>query len=154
MLTRRTVVGMAVGGAIIAIGAAALAGAVGLQHVSIDDTYAPGERASYRMAAPAGANQSVSVEAEAFDAELSAPGGAGMPLESYRGGAEFAWEHAADGESRLHLHNRGQSEMRVTGAALISTDPIFFTYHVLVITSGVVIVGFSAGFSARRPRGF
>lgn len=155
MLTRRTVIGMAAGGAIVAIGAAALAAAIGLQDVPIDDAYGPGERASYRLAGPAGSNQTVTVRAESFEAEIEAPGGAGgVPRGPYAGEASFSWTHAEDGESRIFLQNRGQGEMSVAGSAQISTDPVHFTYHVLVITSGVVIIGFSAAFSARRPRGF
>jgi len=33
-------------------------------------------------------------------------------------------------------------------------DPIQITYHIMVIIGGVVILGFSAGFSVRKPKGF
>ena len=156
VITKRTVIGMAVGAAIMGIGAAAFALALGIQEVAIEDDLRTGERVSYRFDAPAGAEQRVKIEAEAFDVELSVPGGGpgGMPLASHKGGADLSWSHAADGESRLHVQNTGQSGLRVEGTAHISTDPIHFTYHVLVIISGMVIAGFSAAFSARRPRGF
>ena len=44
--------------------------------------------------------------------------------------------------------------MTVKGTALISSDLIHTAYHGMVIISGIVILGFSAGFSKRKPRGF
>ena len=36
----------------------------------------------------------------------------------------------------------------------LERDPLFFTYSILVIVAGIVVIGFSAGFSARKPKGF
>ena len=36
----------------------------------------------------------------------------------------------------------------------VLNDPIQITYHIMVIIGGVVILGFSAGFSIRKPKGF
>ena len=77
-----------------------------------------------------------------------------VPPTTYRESETFEWTHEEGGESIVHVRNKGQSAMLVAGAAQVSTDPIFFTYHVLVMISGVVIMGFSAAFSVRRPRGF
>lgn len=155
MITTKTVVGMVVGAAIIAIGAASFLLDIGLQDVVIDDTLEVGEKAAYRFSAAAGAQQSLLVEAELFEVELSSPGaGLQMPSAVHRERALLEWSHAEDGESIVGVHNTGPSEMRIVGAAQVTTDPIFFTYHVLVMISGVVIIGFSAAFSTRRPRGF
>ena len=155
MITGKTLVGMVVGTAIIAIGATSFLLDLGLQEVIIDETYSPGERASYRFSAEAGARQHLVVEADRFVLEMSSPGtGERYPPASYREGTSLDWVHAETGESTVHVRNTGSTEMRVTGAAQVTTDPIYFTYHVLVMISGVVIMGFSAAFSLRMPRGF
>lgn len=155
MITGKTLVGMIVGTAIIAIGATSFLLDLGLQEVIIDDTFSAGESASYRFSAEAGARQHLVVEAERFELEMSSPGsGERYPLASYRDRTSLDWRHAENGESAVSVRNTGPSEMRVTGAAQVTTDPIYFTYHVLVMISGIVIMGFSAAFSLRMPRGF
>ena len=64
------------------------------------------------------------------------------------------WIHLADGETKLKVNNTGASKLNISGYFTILTDPSQITYHLLVIISGVVIIGFSAGFSVRKPRGF
>ena len=155
MFSKRTIIGTVVGGAIMAIGIVAFVMAIGLQTVEIDDTYGIGEQTSYKFTAPSSSEQNVKIEGESFDVELSTPGsGLQVPLTEHKKEVSFQWFHLEEGESRLHVQNTGQSEIHITGTVNINTDPIYFTYHVLVIISGIVIVGFSAGFSIRKPRGF
>ena len=54
----------------------------------------------------------------------------------------------------IQIQNTGKSEFNVTGIVELSRDPLFFTYHILVIIAGIVVIGFSAAFSAKKPRGF
>ena len=155
MFTKRTIIGNVVGGAIMAIGVIAFVLALGLQTVEVDEKYGIGEQTSYRFSAPEHSEQKMQIKGESFDVELSTPGtGLQIPLTEHKKEVSFQWFHLQDGESRMHIQNTGQSEIHVTGTFQINTDPIYFTYHVLVIISGIVIVGFSAGFSIRKPRGF
>lgn len=155
MFTKRTVIGTIVGGGIIAIGVVAFVLALGLQTVEIDDIYGIGQQTSYRFSAPSNAEQTLEITGDSFDLELSTPAdGLQIPLTEYKEQTSLSWSHAQDGEARLHIQNTGESDIHVTGTVKISTDPIYFTYHVLVMISGIVIIGFSAGFSVRKPRGF
>ena len=52
------------------------------------------------------------------------------------------------------IQNTGESEFTETYRFELERDPLFFTYSILVIIAGIVIIGFSAGFSARKPKGF
>ena len=155
MFTKRTIIGIVVGAIIITIGISSLILSIGLQTVNIDDTFDIGESVSYKFNAPVNAKQNVSITGDSFDVKLSTPGdGPQISLTSHKKEFSYEWIHLADGESKLQIQNTGQSEMYVTGLVYINTDPIHFTYHILVITSGIVIIGFSAGFSIRKPRGF
>ena len=155
MFTKRTIIGTIVGSVIIAIGLGSLLLSIGLQTVNIDDTFDIGESISYKFNAPVNAKQNVSIAGDSFDVKLSTPAdGPQISQTSYKKEFSYEWIHLADGESKLQIQNTGQSEIHVTGLVNISTDPIYFTYHILVIISGMVIIGFSAGFSVRKPKGF
>lgn len=155
MLTKRTIIGIVVGTVIVAVGVASFIDSLGLQTVTINDTYTIGGGETYALKAPAGAMHELTVTGESFEVELSSPpGGLQIPPTNYR--SEFALNllHEADGETQLRVKNQGASDLNVSGTVQISSDPIYMTYHILVVISGIVIIGFSAGFSIRKPRGF
>ena len=155
MFTKRTIIGTIVGGAILVLGLVSLIMSFGLQTVEINDTFGIGEGTSYRFVAPEHSEQNIKITGETFDVTLSTPaGGLQIPRTEHKKEVTFQWFHLADGESKLEIQNTGQQELHVTGTVQISTDPIYYTYHVLVMISGIVIIGFSAGFSIRKPRGF
>ncbi|MEM2785838.1 MAG: hypothetical protein QW652_04150, partial [Candidatus Nitrosotenuis sp.] len=74
--------------------------------------------------------------------------------EDFKKQISFDWYVLEEGTNRIEIQNTGQSELFVRGAFEKNTDPILFTYHIMVLTAGVVIIGFSAGFSVRKPKGF
>ena len=155
MLTKRTIIGLVVGSIIIALGLVSLIMSFGLQTVEVDDTFEIGEGSAYTFNAPEHSEQNMEIVGDQFDIKLSTPAdGLQIPLTTHKNEVSFQWFHLADGESRIQIQNTGQSQLNVTGVVQISTDPIYMIYHGLVIISGMVIIGFSAGFSIRKPRGF
>ena len=155
MLSTRTIIGIVVGSAISAIGIYALFTSFGLQTVNVDDTFQVGESTSYSFSAPIGSKQYLNITADSFEVFLRSPrGGLQITDEQFKRELTVEWVHLLDGESRLKVLNTGDSQLNISGYFTILTDPIQITYHILVITAGVVIIGFSAGFSVRKPRGF
>ncbi len=155
MLSKRTIIGIVVGSAIIAIGSYALVTSFGLQTVNVDDTFQVGESTSYSFSAPEGSKNYVNITADSFEVLLRTPtGGLQIHNEQFKRELTVEWVHLEDGETKLKVNNTGNSELNILGYFTILTDPIQITYHLLVIISGVVIIGFSAGFSVRKPRGF
>ncbi len=154
MFTKRTVIGLAVGSAIAGIGIAALAGSFGLQEVSGTDLLSEGRSAAFSLTAPAGTEQSVLVSGAKFDLELDNPAGMSVPRETYEGSHAVTWLHVSDGTALLNVRNTGEGEVSVEYDFSVVTDPVLFAYHFVVITAGVIIIGFSMGFSVRKPRGF
>jgi len=77
-----------------------------------------------------------------------------IPNTSYKKELSLDWVHLADGETRIQIQNTGESELSITGELIRSSDPIWFTFDLMVITSGMVIIGFSMGFTLRKPKGF
>ena len=59
----------------------------------------------------------------------------------------------ADGKI-ISIEKSKDSEFTENYKFELARDPLFFTYSILVIIAGVVIIGFSAVFSAKKPKGF
>jgi hypothetical protein len=73
---------------------------------------------------------------------------------SYRGKETFSWTNTVSGENVIQIQNTGKSEFNISGTFELARDPLFLTYHILVIIAGIVVIGFSAAFTVRKPRGF
>ncbi len=73
---------------------------------------------------------------------------------SFKNKANFSWTSITAGQTIITIQNTGDSEFTESYKFELERDPLFFTYSILVIIAGVVIIGFSAGFSARKPKGF
>ena len=155
MISKRTIIGLIIGGAIITIGGASL-----LQHIgtiTINENYVVevGDSAFYTIPAPIHTPQSMTITGDAFDLKLESPAdGLQIPKTSYKNKVTLDWIHLVDGESKIQIQNTGNTELSITGVLIRSSDPLWFTYDLMVIISGVVIIGFSMGFTLRKPKGF
>jgi len=97
----------------------------------------------------------MTITGDTFDLKLQSPGdGLQIPLTSYKKELPLDWTHLEDGESIIQIQNTGNTELSITGVLIRSSDPIWFTYDFMVIISGMVIIGFSMGFTLRKPKGF
>ena len=155
MLSKRTIIGLVVGTAIIAIGGYSLLSHIGPLTVYEDYTVAIGDSMSYTIPAPASTPQHMKIVGDAFDIKLKSPAdGLQIPTTSHKKETSIDWVHLEDGESRIQIQNTGESELSITGKLIRSSDPVWFTFDLMVITSGMVIIGFSMGFTLRKPKGF
>ena len=155
MLSKRTVIGLIVGSAIIAIGGYSLLLHVGTITIHEDYVVGVGDSMSYTIPAPNHTPQSMKIAGDAFDLKLASPGdGLQIPQTSYKKELTLDWTHLDDGESKILIQNTGNTELSITGELIRSSDPIWFTFDLMVITSGMVIIGFSMGFTLRKPKGF
>jgi len=155
MLSKRTIIGLVIGTAIIAIGGYSLLTHIGTITIHEDYVLGIGDTIPYTIPAPAHTPQKMKITGDAFDLKLQSPGvGLQIPNTSYKNELELDWTHLIDGETKILIQNTGNSELSVTGELIRSSDPIWFTYDLMVITSGMVIIGFSMGFTLRKPKGF
>lgn len=155
MMSKRTIIGSIVGSAIIAIGIYSLISDIGFQTVDVNETFGVGESTSYQIRANSGASQTMTISGEKFDLKLSSPGdGLQLPNTSYADETTLNWTHLEDGVTMIKLQNTGSTDLQVDASLNVTVDPILFTYHLVVITAGVVIIGFSMGFTLRKPKGF
>ena len=155
MISKRTIIGIGVGSAIIAISIASLFLHFGIQTIEVDETFGLGEATTYRISAPEHTPQKMKITGDTFDVILESPAdGLQVPLTTHKKEVTFDWVHLADGETRINIQNTGNSEIHVIATFQTSTNPLFITYDIMVIITGLVIIGLSLGFSIRKPRGF
>lgn len=154
MLSKFTIAGIGIGSVIIAIGAYALVTSIGLQTVTLDEKIDVTKSATYQFLAPKSSHQNFKVSGEKFHVKLTTPGDGIQKDEDFKNEITFDWYVLQEGTNRIVITNAGQTELHVVGTFQKNTDPLLFTYHFMVITAGIVIIGFSAAFSVRKPKGF
>lgn len=155
MMSKRTIIGLIVGTAIIAIGGYSLISHIGTITINENYVVGVGDSTFYTIPAPNHTPQHMEITGAAFDLKLESPkDGLQIPNTSYKKTLTIDWVHVADGESKIQIQNTGDTELEIIGVLIRSSDPIWFTYDLMVIISGMVIIGFSMGFTLRKPKGF
>ena len=155
MLSKRTIIGLVVGSIIIGIGGISLLQHIGTVTVNEDHYVQIGNSAFYTIPAPDHTPQLMNIVGDSFNVTLSSPShGLQIPETNHKNQVTLEWVHLADGETKIQIDNTGNSELHITGTLIRSSDPIWFTYDLMVIISGMVIIGFSMGFTLRKPKGF
>ena len=134
MLSTRTIIGIIVGSAIIAIGGYSLITSIGVQEIDVNDTYVSGESTTYQFSAPMNSKHFINITANSFNVDLVSPqGGLQINEKDFNNELSIEWVHLTDGESTLKIQNTGDSELKVWGYVTALLDPIQITYHILVI---------------------
>ena len=122
--------------------------------MNFDDDFGVGESTTFVFQAPENSDQIMIITGDSFDVKVSTPDNAAKFDGSYKNKANISWVNTVSGENVIKIQNTGQSELNANGALKKSQDPLFLTYHLLVIIAGIVVIGFSAAFTVRKPRGF
>lgn len=144
------------GGIIIALGVASMIDSLTNPNEirQTSDTFGIGDSDKIRFNAPANSFQTLIITGDTFDVKIFTPDEKNNISNSYKDEATFSWTNTVYGENVIQIQNTGKSEFNISGTFELSRDPLFFTYHILVIIAGVVIIGLSAAFTVRKPRGF
>jgi hypothetical protein len=154
VLSKFTIIGIIVGAVIIGIGSYALFTSIGLQTITLDEKIDVTKSATYQFLAPKSSHQNFTVTGEKFHVKLETPGDGIKKDEDFNNQVLFDWFVLKEGTNKIAITNQGQTELHVVGNFQKNTDPLLITYHFMVITAGIVIIGFSAAFSIRKPKGF
>jgi len=157
VLAKRTIIGFIVGIIILALGGYSLLSNLG-PTISVNDQFVVdvGEPIFFTIPAPNHAQQYMKITGDAFDLKLTSPStGLQIPnMTSYKNELTLDWVHLEDGETKIQIQNTGNTELEITSVTQQTPSPIGFTFDIMVITSGLVIIGFSMGFTIRKPKGF
>ncbi len=156
MLSKRTIIGFIVGTAIIALGGYSLISNIG-PTVDVEEHFfvQVGELTTLTIPAPASAPQSLIIIGSTFDLEFQSPGdGLQIPETSYKDKLTLNWVHLVNGDTKIQIQNTGDDELEITAMTNQTPSPVGLTFDLMVIISGMVIIGFSMGFTIRKPKGF
>ena len=156
MLNKYTIVGLIAGCIISGLGVMSMIDFLAnpIDVMDFDDDFGVGESTTFVFQAPENSLQKIMIIGDSFDVKVSIPDNVARFDDSYKNEADVSWANTISGENIIKIQNTGKSELNATGTQEKSRDPLFLTYHILVILAGTVVIGFSAAFTARKPRGF
>jgi len=156
VFSKFTIIGLIIGSIISILGASSMVDSFANPNEIQDtkETFGVGDADKIRFNAPENSLQTLTVTGDAFDLKITTPDESNNVDQSIKGTATFSWTNLTPGENIIQIQNTGNSEFTVSGTFELQRDPLFFTYSILVIVAGIVIIGFSAGFSVRKPKGF
>jgi len=155
MLNKLTIIGIIIGSAILILGASSMITSLNTPNEVQEDsaTFGVGDLDKINFNAPENSYQSLTVTGDSFDIKITTPDLSNNVDASFKDKASFSWT-STTGQTIITIQNTGDSEFIEEYKFELARDPLFFTYSILVIIAGVVIIGFSAGFSAKKPKGF
>ena len=156
MLNKFTIIGLIIGSIISILGTASMIDSLSNPNEIQEDsaTFGVGDLDKINFNAPENSSQSLTVIGDSFDIKITTPNSSNDVDASFKDKASFSWTSINSGETIIMIQNTGDSEFTENYRFELEQDPLFFTYSILVIIAGVVIIGFSAGFSAKKPKGF
>ena len=156
MLNKFTIIGIIIGTAISLLGVASMVTSLNSPNEIQEDTatFGVGDLDKINFNAPENSSQSLTVTGASFDIKITTPDSSNDVDASFKDKASFSWTSNTAGQTIIAIQNTGDSEFTENYKFELARDPLFFTYSVLVIIAGVVVIGFSAGFSAKKPKGF
>ncbi len=156
MLSKYTIIGLIVGGIISGLGVISMIDFLAnpVDVMDFDDNFGIGESTTFSFQAPENSLHKLMITGSSFDVKILMPDNQVKFDDSYKNKADLSWTNTIPGENIIKIQNTGNSELNAKGTLEKSRDPLFLTYHILVIIAGIVVIGFSAAFTVRKPRGF
>ena len=156
MLAKRTIITVGPICIIIALGGYSLIIHIG-PTVDMDEYFlvVVGDSIPLTIPAPANAPQLLIITGNAFDLKLQSPGdGLKIPNTSYKNELKLEWAHVESGTTKILIQNTGDSDLEITAVTKQTPNPFGFTFDVMVLITGIIIIGMSMGFTMRKPKGF
>ncbi len=156
MLNKYTIVGLIAGCIISGLGVISMIDFLAnpVDVMDFDDDFGVGESTIFSFQAPENSFQTLTIIGDTFDVKILTSDEKNNIDNSYKNKADISWVNTIAGENVIKIQNTGNSELNAKGTLEKSRDPLFLTYHILVIIAGIVVIGFSAAFTVRKPRGF
>ena len=156
MLNKYTIIGLIAGCIISGLGVASMVDFLvnPVDIMDFDDDFGVGESTIFSFQAPENSFQNFVITGNSFDVKVSIQDNVAKFDNSYKDKADISWVNTIAGENIIKIQNTGNSELNAKGTLEKSRDPLFLTYHILVVIAGIVVIGFSAAFTVRKPRGF
>lgn len=154
MLSKKTAIGIGIGSFLIIWGSIFLTPSFGKQTQSIDEIVGKVRNTIYQFDAQEHFHEILNVTGSSFHVKIKTPADGLQVDEAFKKEVNLDWYGVQDGQHRIEVTNTGDSELQVSGTLEFISNPIEFAKHMLPIISGIIIIGISAVFTVRKPRGF
>ena len=154
MLTKKTAIGIGIGSLAVALGTFFLVQSLISNVNVVNDAVDMGKSDIFQFDAQKHFHEFLNVTGASFHVVLKTPADGIQVNQDFQKNTSFDWYSLADGKHFINVTNTGGSTVHVAGKLQAVQSPLIFMSHLMVISSGVLIIGFSAAFSIRKPRGF
>ena len=154
MLTKKTATGIGIGSLAIALGTYFLILTITSNAHQVNDVVDIGKNDVFQFDAQQHFHELLNVTGNSFHVKLKTPSDGLQVDNDFKKEISFDWISLENGEHFINITNTGDSILHVSGKLNATTNQLIITSHLIVISSGVLIIGISAAFSIRKPRGF
>ena len=154
MFTKKTIVGICIGSLAVGLGSYFLAQSLLSDINIVNDTEETGKSVVFQFEAQKHFHEVLNITGNSFHVLLKTPSTVLQVDKDFKNRVAFDWVSLTDGQHFINVTNTGSSTLHVTGRLEAVQNPMIYASHILVISSGILIIGFSAAFSVRKPRGF
>lgn len=154
MLTKKTAIGIGIGVIAVVLGSYFLVQSLTSNLHVVNDSVVIGKSDVFEFDAQKNFEETLNVTGSSFHVMLKSPGD-GLQLDKdFEKEANLHWSSVTDGKHFINVTNTGNSVLHVTGKLEAVESWLVVTSHLIVISSGIIIIGISGAFSIRKPRGF
>ena len=154
MLSKRTMIGIGIGGFAVALGSFFLVQSILYNTHNVNESVDIRKSDIFSFEVQKHYHEVLNVTGSSFHVKLTTPDTGLQINDNFVNQVSFDYVILDNGKNFINITNTGDSPLQVIGKLKAVTDPLVFTTHLIVITSGVLIIGISAAFSIRKPRGF
>jgi hypothetical protein len=154
MLTKKSAIGIGIGSIAVGLGTFFLLQTIMSNVHDVNDIVDIGKNDVFQFDAQKHYHESLNVTGSSFHITIKTSD-EGLKIDNdFKNEKSIDWFSLENGKHFINITNTGGSVLHVTGKLQAVTNPLIFTSHFIVISSGVLIIGISAVFSIRRPKGF
>ena len=154
MFTKKTAIGIGIGSLAIVLGSYFLIMAISSNTHQVNDIVEIGQNDVFKFNAEKHFHELLNVTGNSFHVKLKTPSN-GLQIDNdFKKQIIFDWNSLENGEHFINITNTGDTALHVVGKLNATPNPLDIPKHLMVISSGVLIIGISAAFSIRKPRGF
>jgi hypothetical protein len=154
MLSKRSILGIVIGSIGVVLGTFFLIQDLMSNAHDVNDVVDIGKSDIFSFDALKHYHESLNITGTSFHIKMNTPSTGLQVDDNFKNNTSFDWFSLVNGKHFINITNTGGSVLHVTGTLQAVTNPMIFTSHLIVISSGVLIIGISAVFSIRRPKGF
>ena len=154
MLTKRSAIGIGIGSIAVVLGTFFLLQTIMSNSHDVNDIVDIGKSDVFSFDTQKHYHEFLNVTGSSFHVKMKTPSTGLKVDDDFKNQVSFDWYSLDNGKHFINITNTGGSILHVTGKLQAVTNPLIFTSHLIVISSGVLIIGISAVFSIRRPKGF